>query len=101
MCVRLFVDVAVAKSKLDPKLSVNNRIKGLEDGLAALKELVGSHRQALDSIPNVIKKIVPADLNSQLSRLGAMMDNLEAIQDSIKATAEVRSALSLRNCILS
>jgi small-conductance mechanosensitive channel len=79
--------ITVAKSKLDPKHSVNNRIKKLEDNLTQLQDLVNSHRQALDAIPARIKKIIPPDMNSQLARLSTMMDNFETLQSGISASA--------------
>lgn len=78
-----YLTILVAKSKLDPKHSVNNRIKKLEDSLTELQELVNSHRQALEAIPARIKKIIPSDMNSQLARLSTMMDNFEKVQSRL------------------
>jgi len=79
--------LSVARSKLDPKLSVNNRIRALEDNLSGLTTLVNAHRKALDAVPARIRAVIPPDLKTQLARLSVVMDNMESLRNKLSASA--------------
>lgn len=91
----------VAKSKLDPKLSVNNRIKTLEDNLIALSDLVNVHRRALEAVPARIKAAIPADLKTQLQKINANISRIDknvaalSLNPNAATIAEPSSAASL------
>ena len=68
----------VGKSKLDPKLTVNNRLLALEETIRILSEVLNAHHRALDAIPIKITKAVPVDLKTQLVRLSNVIDRLDS-----------------------
>jgi hypothetical protein len=88
----------VSKSKLDPKLSVNNRLRYLEDQMRATAALVSAHRKALDSLPAKIKSVVPPDIKTQLNRLTKVLDQLEG--HSNQKVREGETYFPISYCVL-
>jgi hypothetical protein len=68
----------VSKGKLDPKLTINNRIRDLETSVKALQSLASAQRKALDAVPARIKSYIPTDLKSQMARLTNLLDRMES-----------------------
>jgi hypothetical protein len=69
--------LVVAKSKLDPKLSVNHRLSALEDSVVLLHDTLKEHQIFLEAVPGRIKSAVPSDLKTQLGRLHMVLERLE------------------------
>lgn len=68
----------VGRSKLDPKLTVNNRLLALEDTIRVMSEVINAHHRALDAVPTKITKAVPVDIKNQLVRLSNVIDRLDS-----------------------
>ena len=71
---------------MDPKMTINHRIRDLETTVKALQSLAAAQRKALDSVPARIKSYIPSDLKSQVARLTNVLDRMESRGSSNRST---------------
>jgi hypothetical protein len=83
----------VGHSKLDPKMTVNNRLRALEDTITSMADIINAHHRALDAIPMRLKRAVPTDL---IARLAGILHKL----DPNTASSESTQSNTTNNLIL-